>query len=206
MAGAVCLLPKSHPNPATWTNLIAKQKALRLHSLVASPESFSSTYERESAFKDSDWEARLQNPLAYTYVAKSEAAPLPQETVSSEDYLETFLNDAWVGSAVLVGPAGDSDMDEDWTATFDIYALYVLPEARGSGLGSALIDACTVHARDMAGAVKASKAVIRVSVARGNEGVLGLYERIGFLEKDGIGDGYLGANARVLVKEMKVEV
>ncbi|KAF1975091.1 hypothetical protein BU23DRAFT_380697, partial [Bimuria novae-zelandiae CBS 107.79] len=181
----ILLLPKSHPNPSTWTALINKSKAFRLHSLLTSPQSFSSTYEREAAFSHSDWEARLKNPLAYTFVAKSTPTPTPSPSVPAPsthgEHISSFLTSDWVGSAVLFGPKPtEYDTNSGSTALFDIYGLFVLPSAQGIGLGTALMEACTTHAAPLAAAMNVDKAVVRVSVTKGNERVLELYRRIGF--------------------------
>ncbi|KAJ4296610.1 hypothetical protein N0V90_006657 [Kalmusia sp. IMI 367209] len=199
---AVHLLPKSHPDPSTWTSLFAKQKALRLHSLLTSPESFSSTYERESAFADADWEARLRNASASTFVAtnrtaKHAAAPGVLDA-------EALLEGEWVGSAVLVGPASTNDEDERSTATFEIYGLFVLPDARGTGLGSALLEAAADYGRVLAAKQGCERVVVRISVAPGNERALKLYERVGFVEKEAGAEEDMELGVRVLSKELVV--
>lgn len=206
MENCTCLIPKSHADAATWTTLIAKQKALRLQSLLTSPESFSSTYERESAFDDSVWEARLRNPSAYTHTAVSRLreGSLADDVLYSQDELKMLLECEWAGSAVLVGPATmDSQEEHGSVCVFDIFGLFVLPGARGTGLGSALMDACIEHARRLAGALEVEKVKVRVSVACGNAKVMRFYQRLGFVEKEEAG-GDVGSDVRKLVKEMEV--
>lgn len=217
---SILRLPKSHPKPSTWRTLIAKQKALRLKSLLTSPESFSSTYEREIAFTDADWEARLRNPSACTLVAVKESSASHGNSTDddeSEAVAETaYLDSEWLGSVVLVGPEEKPEEQHKsaQTTTFDIYALFVLPEARGAGLGSALIRSAASEAQKLVPSATANAnvnrtVVIRASVARGNERVLKLYERAGFVERRHGGyesetEAALGAGAepRVLVMEI----
>ena len=205
MSDHILLLPKCHHDPVAWAILIAKQKGLRLQSLLTSPESFSSTYERESSFDDSDWEARLQNPLAYTYIARSRLQPSlsTNHVHTPEETLGIFLHSDWVGSATLFGPA-TTGSDSDESVVMDVYGLFVLPEARGSGLGSALLDRCVEHARNVARGMKVHKAVVRVSVARGNEKVLRLYEKVGFTEDRTKAEASLGPGVTTLIKAVEV--
>jgi GNAT superfamily N-acetyltransferase len=198
---SIVCLPKSHNHPPTWTSLIAKQRALRLQSLLTSPESFSSTYEREIAFTDADWEARLKNPSAYTLIAVRSSTPRAAYKVK-EDHDDhrtdsDYVEGEWVGSAVLVGPGENRSSP---FPIFDIYALFVLPEARGTGLGAQLIESAASMAQRLASG--ASRVLVRASVARGNERVLKLYERAGFVEGDDAPEIGERVEARVLTKEM----
>ncbi|KAL1599768.1 60S ribosomal protein L10A [Paraconiothyrium brasiliense] len=196
---SIVRLPKSHNHPPTWKALIAKQKALRLQSLLTSPDSFSSTYEREIAFTDADWEARLRNPSAYTLIAvKSTASRTGNQRDDERRPDSDYLDGEWIGSVVLVGP---EEEHESPFATFDIYALFVLPEARGKGVGGKLIESAASEAQTLTGG--ASKVLIRAAVASGNERVLKLYERAGFLETDIELEEGLGVEARVLIKEIE---
>ncbi|KAJ4354397.1 uncharacterized protein N0V89_006133 [Didymosphaeria variabile] len=193
---SIVRLPKSHSHPPTWKALIAKQKTLRLQSLLTSPDSFSSTYEREIAFTDADWEARLQNPSAYTLIAVKSTASRAGNDRDEGRLDSDYLDGEWVGSVVLVGP---EEKHGSPFATFDICALFVLPEARGTGLGGKLIESAASEAQRLAGV--ASKVLIRAGVARGNERVLKLYERAGFLERGIEAEAGLEMDARVLIKE-----
>jgi GNAT superfamily N-acetyltransferase len=198
---SIVRLPKSHNHLPTWNSLIAKQKALRLQSLLISPESFSSTYKREILFTDADWEARLKNPSAHTLIAVRSIRPLAAYKANDDHHdLGTdgdYVEGEWVGSAVLVGPG---ENPSSAFPTFDINALFVLPEARGTGLGAQLIESAASTAQKLASG--ASSVLIRASVAHGNERVLKLYERAGFVERDDAPEAALGVEARVLVKEM----
>jgi ribosomal protein S18 acetylase RimI-like enzyme len=54
-----------------------------------------------------------------------------------------------------------------------LWGMYVREEARGQGLGAALIAACIAHARGQV-------SVLQIMVGEGNPGARRLYERAGF--------------------------
>lgn len=193
-------LPKSHTDPPTWRALIARQKTLRLRALLTSPEAFGSTYERELAFADADWETRMRNPAATTLVAVA-----PRSAINANDdhhHSDTardtaYLDGEWAGSIVLVGaPNAYGSI----LATFEINALFVVPEARGAGLGAQLIERAVSEARELA--PDAGMIMISALVVRGNERVLGLYERTGFENRDVEFVGGKFGEAWVLVREV----
>lgn len=168
---SIHLLPKSYDKP-TWTQLVNQQKGLRLKALQTSPESFSSTYERESTFTFSDWEGRLKNPNAYTFVAVQlfdgeKGTEIPLEDVAKRD---------WVGTVVIVGPINA----ESEFGHFGIAGLFVLPEARGMGLGQRLVEVAVEHGKNVARERGLKHAMVQVSVKSGNGKVLKMYERLGF--------------------------
>ncbi|KAK7193756.1 hypothetical protein DPSP01_000310 [Paraphaeosphaeria sporulosa] len=198
---SIVRLPKSHDHPQTWQVLIAKQKTLRLQSLLTSPEAFGSTYERESTFTDAEWEARLKNPIAHTLIAVDSNAPHAVHKPNDDDQDagtdDDDLYGAWVGSVVLIGPTEGDGM---LIATYDINALFILPEARGTGLGAELVESAVSEAQKLARG--AMRVVVRALVVRGNERVLKLYERAGFVNR---GVEFVGGQleeAWVLVRDM----
>ena len=191
----VHLLPKSHPDPTTWAHIVSAQKTFRLHALKTSPESFSSSYAREAAFTDSEWEARLQNPLALTLVAVKSPPTEASTTEEDNDSAQTCIKGEWEGTAVLVGPLPPkSDRD---TTVFEIFGLFVLPSARGHGIGARLIETAISEAVARAGeGGGARRVVVRVRAAAGNAKVVGLYERSGF----GIVEGREAEDGEILME------
>ncbi|PSN72965.1 hypothetical protein BS50DRAFT_629059 [Corynespora cassiicola Philippines] len=188
--GAIYLVPKSCTDLGIWAILLSRQKELRLNSLKTSPESFSSTYEREVTFSDKQWEARLMNPLAFTFAAVTRQATDSHPTA---DGLKEIVENEWVGQAVLVGPihrtpapadSGQTNSDLESGATdflhFDIHGLYVLPWARGFGLGKQLMRAAVSHARSLSQQAGAKDVIVRVSVVASNSQALALYKGLGF--------------------------
>jgi ribosomal protein S18 acetylase RimI-like enzyme len=178
----IVLLPQSHHNTTTWRNLIAKQKELRLQALRLSPDSFSSTYDREVAFSDYEWEVRLQNPLAFTFIA----VELPNDQSPNGD--DCVLTESeWDGFGVLFGPVGEdgsSSSDNVTTGqecpTFGIFGLYVLPDVRKVGVGKKLTEAIIEHGKLLAKEKGAGDVVFKISAAPTNVAALRLYENLGF--------------------------
>ncbi|KAH7114264.1 hypothetical protein B0J11DRAFT_618965 [Dendryphion nanum] len=174
------LLPKTHPDPAVWSRLVRCHKCFRLQSLQMSPESFSSSYQREATFSDVEWEARLQNPLASSFTA----IKMPGNNVAT-DRVEELANAQWLGMAVLYGPLEPASSESDSSVAklhFEIFALYVLPDARGSGIGKSLIDAAIAHGRLLGRGTGTKEVVIHISVTPGNTKVLKLYQGLGFID------------------------
>jgi GNAT superfamily N-acetyltransferase len=119
---------------------------VRLAALRDAPDAFASTYEREAAFAEADWQRRIAgggNFLAY--------APV-------------------LGAA----PAGIVGGFETAPGTVELVSLWVRPQARGHGIGQALIQAVVGWAR--------AKGISRVHlwVAENNGHARLLYERCGF--------------------------
>lgn len=88
---------------------------VRLAALLDAPEAFASTYEREAAFAEQDWRARLGRTGVAT--------------------LHAELDGRAAGTATLVpGLSGLPDVG-------DLVGMWVAPAARGRGVGDALVDA-----------------------------------------------------------------
>jgi GNAT superfamily N-acetyltransferase len=102
-------------------------RALRLRALADAPMAFGSTLAREEAFTDDVWRERAQRGAAgvdsVTFVAERDGR--------------------WLG--IVTGLARDPDVPDDPRP--ELVAMYVLPEARGQGLGAALVDAVVGWAR-----------------------------------------------------------
>jgi ribosomal protein S18 acetylase RimI-like enzyme len=129
-------------------------KAIRLHSLQADPEGFSSTYEREE-----DW---------WTSRAALSDAGEEQRT-----FVVVDEGDRWLGMALV---------RRDETGEAVMNAMWVAPEARGSGAATALCDACAAWAGGR------GFDSIDVGVFPGNTAARGMYESAGFVghaEKNG---------------------
>lgn len=185
----VHLLPHSHPDPDIWNALITQQKTIRLQALQTSPESFSSNYEREAAFTDQEWDARLTKPEAHTFVAVF-------QTKDAAAGVEAVANRDWCGNVVLIGSAAHGAAARDRCAMrlntqeectmFEICGLYVIPSTRGHGIGRALMLAAIGHGKLLAKEQGRQKVVIRVSASRKNTGAVSLYESLGFKARDAL--------------------
>jgi ribosomal protein S18 acetylase RimI-like enzyme len=118
----------------------------RLASLADSPEAYGSTYEREAAFDESTWRDRARENT--WFVAAGDATPV----------------------GIVCGyDAPDSPPDQR-----HLVAMWVAPQARGTGLADRLITAVIDQAR------ADGKAEVWLGVAEGNERARRVYLRFGF--------------------------
>lgn len=189
-ATVIHLLPKTHSDAAVWARLIAHQRSFRLESLRVSPESFSSTYEREAAFSDNDWDTRFRNPLAHTIIATRSS----NRSNIVKDELDDITQEPWVGCAVLFGPVERTSEsvggDGPDKLLFEIFGLFVLPEARAAGIGKSLVEAAVNHARALGRNASVQGVEVKVSATASNTKVLALYQNLGFVKAvDGVGSG-----------------
>ncbi len=125
----------------------ARVRAVRLRALRDAPDAFCTTAEEEERSTDADWRDRLTRPDAVTVVAS--------------------LDGADVGLAV-----GAPHHDE--AGDVGLYAVWVAPEARGAGVGEALIRAVADWARAR------GHAYLRLEVGDANAPAVRLYDRLGF--------------------------
>lgn len=128
-------------------------KAIRLQSLIDSPDSFGSTYEREIAFTEEQWKSRLRskrdNINSILWVAASE-----KELIG---LLSMVINLSNPGHASL-------------------YQMWVGPEYRKIGVGTALLN------RAMKEAINLSVDSIYLSVTTTNTDAISIYSKKGFAE------------------------
>jgi ribosomal protein S18 acetylase RimI-like enzyme len=125
----------------------ADYRAIRLAALQNAPDAFGSTHEMEAARPLSGWEERLQMPGAFA----------------------AYLDGKIVGLARFVQDSGSPKERHKGS----VYGIYVAPEVRRQGLGSALIEAVIEHA---SGVVEQ----LRLGVVDTNASVMRLYEKHGF--------------------------
>ena len=126
---------------------------LRLRALLDAPDAFGSTYEREAALQDADWEARLAAGV-------SEARQFPVVALSGE----TPVGLAW----------GRADEREPTVA--HLYQVWVAPDHRGQGVGRQLTNAVIEWARELG--VRA----LRLGVTPSHAAARRLYRRVGFVD------------------------
>lgn len=128
-------------------------QALRLCGLRESPEAFGSTYEEEAG------------------------VPLDQVAARLARGGEDVVFGAVDSEGVLVGVAGlRRDSHRKARHRAHVWGMYVAPEARGRGLGRALLEALIAHARTLAGVER-----LTLSVVPGNQAARSLYLRLGFI-------------------------
>ncbi len=119
---------------------------IRLAALRDDPQAFASTYEREAAFAEADWQRRIAGGGSFLAYAP-ELGP---------------------------GPAGIAGGFESGPGTVELVSMWVRPQARGRGIGQALVGAVAGWARAR-GAVR-----MHLWVAENNDNARLLYERCGF--------------------------
>ncbi len=119
----------------------------RLDALTRAPSAYGSTVQRERAYPDAVWLARLQPDANPTFL---------------------WRDDAGVHGMVVGAPDPDDPVDAR------LYAMWVRPESRGSGVADALVEAVLEWA-----AVRRS-GFVRLHVTEGNRPAERLYERHGF--------------------------
>lgn len=125
-------------------------RVIRLEGLRVNPEAFGSSYEEEMLYTEDEYRVRLKSVSAFTYGA--------------------FNGDSLVGAVTLV-PEGKRKMRH----RANIYAMYVTPEMRGSGVGKSLIKAAIHKAAEL-------KCIeqIYLTVVASNEPAKRLYSSLGF--------------------------
>jgi ribosomal protein S18 acetylase RimI-like enzyme len=133
-------------------------REVRLAALADDPEAFCAVLEQEQRFDEAAWRERLSSPGTTWLLARVEvtggAAGVAGEVVG-----------------VVAGVVAVETLDE---ATADLVSFWVRPEARGGGVGSALIEAGCDLAR--------SDGRTRVTLEVGDHNVRAqrLYARHGF--------------------------
>ncbi|KAI8665205.1 hypothetical protein LRP88_12761 [Fusarium phalaenopsidis] len=151
---------------------------LRLKALQTSPESFSSTYEIESAFTEDDWIKRLLEGDRENFICAA--------TTHRADSARSV---EWVGQLTIRGPVSRADytlpeasgqpgpaLDED-EERWQMLSLFNLPEHRGKGLGQKL---CQEALRHLQQTRKSSNILVRLMVKPQNTVTVHLYEKLGF--------------------------
>jgi GNAT superfamily N-acetyltransferase len=127
-------------------------RVIRLRSLKDAPDAFGSTYEETAARPEQSWSEQVAKMPTFVAV------------VDGRD----------VG--VVRGAADEESRDAAW-----LLSMWVAPEARGTGVGEALIDTLIGWARGC------GYARISLDVADGNRHAVSLYERMGFKPNGEVG-------------------
>lgn len=119
-------------------------REIRLQALRDAPYAFASTHAREAAFADDEWHRRATRDGSFL-------AFLPE------------VSPAGLGGGYLAAPD-----------TAELIGMYVRPQARGRGVGEAIIEA-------VAGwAIQQGAAAVHLWVTETNKLARMLYERCGF--------------------------
>lgn len=214
---SVIILPKSLSSTEKSELLVNRYKRFRLLSLQLSPEAFGSTYATEAAFPLKIWESRVSNPLATNLIAvATESSPRRLEAPGTDLILEKD----WLASLTLVGPFNEEDASKKFEAMyirpgivtegdskwcFALSAMYVLPTARGGGLGGKLVEYAKTIASELVGGEKAR---ILLVVDFENEGARRTYEKCGFevIERHWFDDYRPGRGDRTEAAVMSIDI
>jgi GNAT superfamily N-acetyltransferase len=135
---------------------VALYRALRLESLQADPGAFHATFEGEAALDDATWRRRL--------TTGHEGRPV-------NIFVDETGGDGPVGA--LSGTAGVGYTE--WDPSPMLMAMWVRPEARGSGSADRLVEACLDWVR------RDGADETMLWVMEGNDQARRLYERHGFV-------------------------
>jgi len=123
-------------------------RTIRLHSLQDAPSAFGSSYDRELSFTSENWRSRLRSHSTPTFI--------DEDADGKSGGLATGIPDA-----------ADSSLAH-------LVAMWVAPEARGTGVGDRLVDGVVGWARGE------GFSAVRLRVTEGNLPAERLYERHGF--------------------------
>ena len=124
-------------------------RTIRLRALRDSPDAFGSTLAEDEARPVSEWQERLANPDVAQFLA----------TGADGSDIGIVVGAPWVG---LESTAG-------------LFAMWVAPEARGTGVAAALVDQVIAWAR------AAGFAKLLLDVADNNAPAIALYASRGFM-------------------------
>jgi GNAT superfamily N-acetyltransferase len=126
---------------------------LRLRALAESPDAFGSMFDREAKRSDDEWRNRLA-------LAVRSDRELPLVAVVDGDGVGL----AW------------ARIDEQQADLARLFQVWVAPEARGLGVGRALLEAAISWARG------AGARALRLGVTRMDSAAVRLYRRAGFVD------------------------
>ncbi|CVL04978.1 related to GNAT family acetyltransferase [Fusarium mangiferae] len=155
-----------------------KYRDLRLKALKASPESFSSTYEIESQFTETQWMDRLLQEDRENFVCI--ASPVDPGSSSTSQ---------WVGQVTLRGPVSRKDFilpevsgqpmpgEDEEEDRWQMLSLFILPEHQGRKLGQGL---CREVIKYLQETPQKARTVVRLMVKPQNTTTVHLYEKLGF--------------------------
>ncbi|MBV9381893.1 MAG: N-acetyltransferase [Streptosporangiaceae bacterium] len=136
--------------PDDWPLL----RDIRLAALREAPQAFASAYEREAAFGETDWRRRVASGATFFGYLPGGPGGSPGTGDAS--------------------PAGLSTGLEEDPDTAELVSMWVRPQARGHGVGEALVSAVTAWAADR------GFAAVHLWVSEVNLPARRLYERCGF--------------------------
>jgi len=151
---------------------VERYKNLRLLALRTNPETFGSTYERESSFTPDQWRARINTPSRATFFV--------QDSDHGGDWVATIsiLSPEMLQAAQYFPP--ESVVNQN-LAAFMITGMWVRPDRRRTGLGKLLVDAGLASVRSSTN--QTQDKVLLLEVHKNNTNAIKLYTQMGFIEQ-----------------------
>ena len=129
----------------------ASLREVRLRALDSDPDAFGSTYEREIALTEDEWEKRVES---------SAAGP--------DDFIVVGEGDH--GFVAMAGAFSRAETP----SIRNLYGMWVAPETRGSGVGERLVGAIIGWSEEV------GAGEVRLWVVESNLAAVRLYEKAGF--------------------------
>lgn len=126
-------------------------RQVRLRALRTDPDAFGSSYERETALTDDEWEERVES-----------------SATGNEQLI--VVGDGDDGFVAMAGAFTRPEVPR----VRHLYGMWVAPEVRGSGFGGRLVGEIVMWSRD------AGAAEVRLWVVESNLIAVRLYEKAGF--------------------------
>ncbi|KAJ5893989.1 hypothetical protein N7495_005680 [Penicillium taxi] len=155
-----------------------KYRDLRLQALKVSPESFSSTYEIESAFTEEEWISRLTVENREVFICSAQ----PLDGSATE----------WIAQVTVCGPMSEADFtlpieseqpaqkSDEEEERWQMLSLFALLSHRGNGLGGKLCQEALNYLRTLRSSPPGVQ--VRLIVKAGNDITINLYKRLGFVD------------------------
>lgn len=228
MSYTIVALPKDTLGEADFRMLVTRARDFRLESLQLAPESFGITYEVEASKEPKFWNNRVANPQATTFIA-CRYGQMEIEKVK-DDHVKRILEAEWLGSIILLGPkygvadfalnispwqildqdsrlVGDRDRDSEMLRHYLINGMFVVPTARGLGLGKALVTTALEHAMKQTRESGAETMMCTIIVDKENDPARNLYLKSGFeVIKEEMFTPEIGKHRPALTMELTVAV
>lgn len=173
-------------DPLFLAYLTGKFSSVRLSALQTSPESFGSSFARESSFSAAQWAIFLQRPQVNNFVAVAYASTTPLEN-------QTLDKGDWIGCGTLIGPTpkaiyhlpesggtemGSDEEEDKWHMTF----VYISPLHRGKSVAKLLMTGAEEYTIKEARSSGKKSTRMRVFLAPNNLGAKKLYSSMGFVD------------------------
>ena len=200
---SIALIPQQFNDDSLLQRYGEKCRELRLRSLKSDPDSFSSSFTKESQQPFEFWTGRLLNSKALHYVVIQHN--LDSKVEEALQNAETILQSKWVGILVRLGPRivdidsfsnesswktlleGGSkksmdraDTNNSRAAAYHLAGFYIAPETRGQGLGARLVQTALDNIAADCQIADSSRAICTVGTDRRNAVPQRLFAKMGF--------------------------